>query len=248
MNLSKIKILFEDENVLVINKPANLVVHADGKTNEVNLCDWILKNYPKLENVGEPLILQDPNLADGRGGKEIRRPGIVHRLDRETSGVLIIAKTQESFLNLKQQFKNKQIEKKYRTFVWGEVKNKEGVIDRPIGRSSKDFRQWSAQRGARGKLREATTEYKVLKKNKEFSFLEINLKTGRTHQIRVHMKAFNYPVVGDRLYAPKREYALGFERVALHAFSIEFILLNKEKVKVEAPFPDDFEKALTLML
>ncbi len=235
----KIRKLFENEEVIVVNKPAGLVVHSDGKTEESNLCDWILENYPEIENVGEPLILQN--------GTEIKRPGIVHRLDRETSGVLIIAKTQESFLNLKEQFQNKEVKKIYKTFVWGKMKENEGIIDRPIGKSGKDFRQWSAQRGARGKLREAITEYRVLKSNEEFSYLEINLKTGRTHQIRVHMKAVNTPVVGDKLYAPKQDYALGFERVALHAFSVRFSLISGEKVEIEASLPIDFEKALGMI-
>jgi 23S rRNA pseudouridine1911/1915/1917 synthase len=239
MILNKVKILFEDEDVLVINKPVGLVVHADGKTEELNLCDWILKNYPKLEDVGEPLVLKE--------GTEIKRPGIVHRLDRETSGVLIIAKNQKSFLFLKEQFKNRKIKKIYNSFVWGEMKEEEGEINRPIGRSRKDFRLWSAQRGTRGKLREAITEYKVLKKNKDFSFLEINLKTGRTHQIRVHMKAVNHPVVGDKLYAPKRDFALGFERVALHAFSVSFILPKGDEIEVKAQLSDDFQKALELL-
>jgi len=239
MILNKVKILFEDEDVLVINKPVGLVVHADGKTEELNLCDWILKNYPKLEDVGEPLVLKE--------GTEIKRPGIVHRLDRETSGVLIIAKNQKSFLFLKEQFKNRKIKKIYNSFVWGEMKEEKGEINRPIGRSRKDFRLWSAQRGTRGKLREAITEYKVLKKNKDFSFLEINLKTGRTHQIRVHMKAVNHPVVGDKLYAPKRDFALGFERVALHAFSVSFILPKGDEIEVKAQLSDDFQKALELL-
>ena len=239
MILNKVKILFEDEDVLVINKPVGLVVHADGKTEELNLCDWILKNYPKLEDVGEPLVLKE--------GTEIKRPGIVHRLDRETSGVLIIAKNQKSFLFLKEQFKSRKIKKIYNSFVWGEMKEEEGEINRPIGRSRKDFRLWSAQRGTRGKLREAITEYKVLKKNKDFSFLEINLKTGRTHQIRVHMKAVNHPVVGDKLYAPKRDFALGFERVALHAFSVSFVLPKGNEIEVKAQLSDDFQKALELL-
>ncbi len=251
MSLNNIKILFEDKDVLVINKPIGLVVHFDGKTVEPNLCDWILENYPELEKVGEPLVLKAPTLKVGVPITEfvgkIKRPGIVHRLDRETSGVLIIAKTQESFLNLKQQFKKREIRKIYKAFVWGVIKEEEGEIKRPIGRSKKDFRLWSAQRGVRGKVRDAITEYKVLQKNNEFSFLEINLKTGRTHQIRVHMKAINHPVVGDKLYAPKRDSALGFERVALHAFSVEFILLSGEKVKVEASLPNDFQKALNLL-
>ena len=235
----KIEKLFENEEVLVVNKPAGLVVHSDGRTKEPNLCDWILENYPEVEEVGESLVLQN--------GTEIKRPGIVHRLDRETSGALIIAKTQESFLNLKEQFQDKEIKKIYKTFVWGKMPEEEGMIERPIGKSGKDFRQWSAQRGARGKLREAITEYKVLESNEEFSYLEINLKTGRTHQIRVHMKAVNTPVVGDKLYAPKRDFALGFERVALHAHSVEFSLINGEKVEIEASLPQDFEKAIEII-
>ena len=240
MILNKVKILFEDEDVLVIDKPVGLVVHADGKTEEPNLCDWILKNYPKLEDVGEPLVLKE--------GTEIKRPGIVHRLDRETSGVLIIAKNQGSFLFLKEQFQNRKIKKIYNSFVWGEMKEEKGEINRPIGRSRKDFRLWSAQRGTRGKLREAITEYRVLKKNKDFSFLEINLKTGRTHQIRVHMKAVNHPVVGDNLYAPKRDFALGFERVALHAFSVSFVLPKGDEIEVKAQLPNDFQKALSFLV
>jgi 23S rRNA pseudouridine1911/1915/1917 synthase len=240
MILNKVKILFEDEDVLVIDKPVGLVVHADGKTEEPNLCDWILKNYPKLEDVGEPLVLKE--------GTEIKRPGIVHRLDRETSGVLIIAKNQGSFLFLKEQFQNRKIKKIYNSFVWGEMKEEKEEINRPIGRSRKDFRLWSAQRGTRGKLREAITEYRVLKKNKDFSFLEINLKTGRTHQIRVHMKAVNHPVVGDKLYAPKRDFALGFERVALHAFSVSFVLPKGDEIEVKAQLPNDFQKALSFLV
>ena len=150
-------------------------------------------------------------------------------------------------MNLKQQFKNREVKKIYQTFVWGAIKEDEGEINRPIGRSKKDFRLWSAQRGMRGKVREAITEYKVLKKNDGFSFLEVNLKTGRTHQIRVHMKAINHPVVGDRLYAPKREFALGFNRVALHAFYIEFSMFSEKRIKIEAPLPKDFQKAIDLI-
>lgn len=237
-----INIIYEDENIVAVNKPAGLVVHPDGKTIEPTLVDWVIKNYPKLEDVGEPLVLNS--------GEIIKRPGIVHRLDRETSGILLIAKNQETFLFLKEQFQNREIQKSYRAFVYGEVKNDEGEIDRPIGRSSKDFRMWSAQRGARGKMREALTEYKVLKKGNGFSFVEVNPKTGRTHQIRVHFKAINYPIVADSLYGPKKNvlslasHNLGFERLALHSFSIEFKLLNGKELKLEAGLPEDFLNAL----
>ncbi|MBU1558107.1 RluA family pseudouridine synthase [Patescibacteria group bacterium] len=231
-----IKIIYEDENLVAINKPTGLVVHSDGKTDEPNVADWVLKNYPETEDVGEPLVLSDERI--------IKRPGIVHRLDRDTSGILVIAKNQESFLNLKEQFQNRTTQKTYQAFVYGRVKNDEGVIDRPIGRSKNDFRRWTAQRDIRGREREALTEYKVLERGNEYSLVEIYPKTGRTHQIRVHFKAINYPIVCDKLYAPKRECALGFERLALHAYSLEFNLMEGKRIKLEAALPEDFKVAL----
>ena len=233
-----IKILFENDEVLVVDKPAGLVVHGDGKTDEPSLTDWVLEKYPKMESVGDPAQYD---------GKERARPGVVHRLDRDTSGVIVLAKTQESFLNLKKQFQERKTKKIYNAFVYGAVKNEEDTIDRQIGKSKSDFRKWSAQRGARGVLREAVTDYKVLQKNKDFSYLEVSPQTGRTHQIRVHLKAINYPVVCDKLYAPKRDCALGFERLALHARSLMFSLLNGENVAVEADLPEDFQKAVEIL-
>ncbi len=228
------EILFEDNDVVVINKPSGLVVHSDGKTKEPNLVEWLLEKYPDIKDVGEP----------GRDaeGKEILRSGIVHRLDRETSGVMLVAKNQKSFENLKKQFQNHEIKKKYEAFVYGEVR-RNGVVDRPIGRSSSDFRKWSAQRGARGELREAVTEYKVLAKNKDYSLLEVVPKTGRTHQIRVHMKAINHPLVSDSLYAPNRGMLLGFKRAALHSKEVVFNGLDGKIHYIAAPYPEDFEKA-----
>jgi len=230
-----IDILYEDENILAINKPTGLVVHSDGKTKEYVLTDWIVENYPEIENVGEKANYD---------GKEIARPGIVHRLDRDTSGVIVIAKTQDSFEFLKQQFKDRRVNKIYQAFVYGKIKEEKGAVDRPIGRSSKDFRQWSAQRGARGVLRESTTEYKVEKTNEIFSYIKLIPKTGRTHQLRVHMKAINHPIICDKLYAPKRECLLGFERLALHALSIDIELQDGSRKIIEAPLPPDFVKAL----
>ena len=235
----RISIIYEDENIVAINKPAGLVVHADGKTDEPTIVDWVLENYPEIAGVGEDLVLSD--------GKIIKRPGIVHRLDRDTSGILLIAKSQEAFLNLKNQLQNRKIQKTYQAFVYGRVKNDEGIIDRPIGRSKKDFRRWTAQRDIRGRERGAVTEYKVLERSNEYSLVAAYPKTGRTHQIRVHFKAINYPIVCDKLYAPKRECGLGFERLALHAYAIEFDLINGEKLKLKAELPEDFEKALKLI-
>lgn len=249
--LDAVLILFEDEDYIVVNKPSGLSVHSDGKTNEQTLVDWILKKYPKSKKVGEPLALSS--------GEIIFRPGIVHRIDKETSGVLLIAKNQEAYVGAKKQFQNHSVKKIYNAFVYGELKKDVGVIDRAIGRSKNDFRKWTAQRGSRGEMREAVTNYTVLKRSKGFTYVEVCTLTGRTHQIRVHFKAINHPVVCDKLYAPglskngeisdkpqsfraeNKEPALGFTRLALHAKSIDFNTIKGNIiVKVEAPLPKDF--------
>ncbi|MDD5068108.1 MAG: RluA family pseudouridine synthase [Candidatus Pacebacteria bacterium] len=238
--MKKIPIIFEDKDVLVLNKPSGLVVHADGKTKEATVADWVLKNYPKMKEVGEPTVLAN--------GDKILRPGIVHRIDRETSGILLLAKNQKAFEYLKKQFQDRTIEKTYLAFVSGELKNKKGVIDKPIGRSSTDFRRWTSGKGARGTLRDAVTAYTTLETGKGYSYVEVKPKTGRTHQIRVHFKFVQHPILGDALYAPKLGYALGFSRLALHAYQIKFTLPSGKEMSLEAPIPKDFLEAKKLML
>ena len=237
----KIEILYEDKEALVINKPAGLVMHSDGKSIKPTLADWILEKYPQTKSVGE---FSEKLEAKSSKLKAIPRPGIVHRLDAGTSGVLIIAKNQLIYLWLKKQFQNRKVNKVYNAFVWGEMKDDRGIIDKPIGRSKNDFRRRSAERGKKGKIRDAVTHFVVKKRSGGFSFLEIRPKTGRTHQIRVHLKAVGHPVVGDTLYAPKRLSALGFNRPALHAASVEFENLEHKKISVTAPLPEDFRNAL----
>jgi 23S rRNA pseudouridine1911/1915/1917 synthase len=259
MNKAKVKILFEDKNLLVIDKPAGVAVHADGKSSEEEtIAEFIISYDKSISKVGEPMIIE-------HAGKkvEIARPGIVHRLDRETSGVLIVAKNQKTFLLLKEQFQNHTIKKVYRAFVYGFVSDpkaslatgKRGVINAPIGRSPKDIRMWTAGRGVRGAEREAVTEYKVLDRfadikrgvpsiEHQFSYVEVYPKTGRTHQIRVHMRYINHPVVSDPLYRGDKEKALGMKRLALHAYSITFRLSNGELKTIEAPLPGDFKKVI----
>jgi 23S rRNA pseudouridine1911/1915/1917 synthase len=238
--IMKIPILYEDKDVLVINKPAGLIVHSDGKTKEKTLVDWILKKYPRMKNVGEPIIQDD--------GTKILRPGIVHRIDKDTTGALIIAKNQKSFEFLKGQFKNRKVHKVYQAFVYGDLKEERGMIDRPIGRSSNDFRKWSAQRGMRGERREAITYFKVLNKKDGITFVEAMPKTGRTHQIRVHFSAINHPIVCDKLYATdfylNKKQQLGFKRMALHARELEITLPGGKLLNIIAPYPEDFEKAI----
>ena len=205
----EIPTLYEDQDIIALNKPAGLVVHSDGKTEEPTLVEWLLKKYPDISGVGEPLRLSN--------GKVVDRPGIVHRLDRETSGVILVAKTAEGFACLKAQFHDRKIIKHYHAFVYGQMNDERGMIDRPIGRAKTDFRKWSAERGARGELRDAVTIYKVLKTSPTVSFVEAIPKTGRTHQIRVHLRSISRPVVSDKLYAPGKPEMLGFTRAALHA-------------------------------
>lgn len=234
--LSQITILYEDSDVVVINKPSGLIVHPDGKREEESVIDWVIAKYPEAKKVGEPLELASGTL--------IYRPGIVHRIDKETSGALLIAKNQEAFYALKKQFQERDIAKRYHTFVYGSVKLDRGTIDRPIGRSSGDFRKWSAQRGARGEMRDALTDFTVLTRTKEVTFVEARPRTGRTHQIRVHFKAINHPIVSDPLYAPNHKGMLGFERLALHAYALEFTNPKGELISVTAPYPEDFDKAI----
>lgn len=260
--MKNIKILFEDKNLLVINKPAGIAVHADGKMKDATISDWVLENYPSTKNVGEPMRIKINNEE-----LIIKRPGIVHRLDKETSGALVIAKNQKTFLFLKDQFQNHKIKKVYRAFVYGYVSDPKaslltggrGVINVPIGRSQKDIRTYTAGRGAREPIREAITEYTILNKftdtkneiekknvSHQYTYVEVYPKTGRTHQIRVHMRYINHPVVSDPLYRGEKEKALGMKRLALHARSITFSLPGRagEMMTVEVPLPADFRKVL----
>ena len=235
-----IPIIYEDEHVLVLNKPAGISVHGNGKTKEYTVADWIIKKYPRLVSVGE---LQG-------GNENIPRPGIVHRLDKETSGVLIVAKDQPAYLFLKKQFAGRTTAKTYRAFAHGMFKEKRGIINKPIGRSAGAFAGRAAGERARGLLREAITIYKVIKTGRDakaksdvgvMSYLELFPKTGRTHQIRVHLTAVQHPVICDSLYAPRRASALGFKRLALHAYSLEITTPYKGGRKVfTAPLPKDF--------
>jgi 23S rRNA pseudouridine1911/1915/1917 synthase len=170
---------------------------------------------------------------------EIKKPGIVHRLDRDTSGVLLLAKNEKTYQHLKNQFQKRDIRKIYMAIVSGNVKNDRGVVNKPIGRSPKDFRRYLAGRGARGEMREAVTDYRVLKRMPGFTVLEVRPKTGRTHQIRVHMKYINHPIAGDSLYDPGKPSPKGLTRLALHAKSVEFKDLKGNTVKVESKIPKE---------
>lgn len=227
-------ILFEDAELLAVNKPAGLVVHADGRTTEPTLSDWVLEKYPELKEIGGFHTLDSARYAS--------RAGILHRLDRETSGVILIAKNDETFYFLQRQFLDHSIEKTYTAIVEGTLDKKEGVIALPIGRSRSDFRQWTTGEDARGTLRTATTAYRVLNEGEGFSLLELKPQTGRTHQLRVHLKAIGHPIICDKRYGSL--CALGFERLALHATTLTFEYPKGERRTIEAAPPADFTAAL----
>jgi len=229
-----VNVLYEDEDILAINKPSGVMVHPALKKNEAStpenkltISEWFVKKYPNSKDVGEKL-------------GEVERPGIVHRLDKETSGVLLLAKTKRGHEVLKNQFQNREVEKVYHAFLYGNLKEDHGTIKLKIGRSKSDFRKKVISRDGR----EAVTHFRVLGRGGGTTFVEAKPKTGRTHQIRVHFRALHHPVVGDKLYASTKELILNFSRLALHARSISFLDLKGEKQVVEAPYPKDFREAL----
>ena len=238
-----VPILYEDENVLVIHKPAGLIVHSDGRTEEPSVAEWVLKTHPYMDVVGEPWTSPQ--------GEVVRRPGIVHRLDRTTSGVMILAKTQATYEFLKKQFQERDIEKVYRTMVYGHPNANEGVVEAEIVRIRSVPPRWGVARaGEIRNHRAAITAWKVLSRGtdpetkEKVAYLEVRPKTGRTHQIRVHLKYLNHPVVCDPLYAKGRPCLLGFSRPALHALSLTLSLPSGERRAFEAPLPPDFVEAV----
>jgi 23S rRNA pseudouridine1911/1915/1917 synthase len=233
-------VIYEDEDIIVVNKPSGMPVHADGRHERATLVDWLVVRYPEIKGVGETQMLADGTVID--------RPGIVHRIDRETSGVMVVARNPDSYAYLKEQFKEREVKKTYRAFVYGVINDERGIIDKPIGSSRGGLGPRSARRPL-GTTREAQTMYRVIERlpaqagGEGATYVEVFPKTGRTHQIRVHFAAIQKPIVADSLYAPSRPPILGFKRLALHALSISFTHPNGEEVSFEAPLPADFAEA-----
>jgi len=234
-----ISIIYEDQNVLVINKPAGLAVHGDGFNSEKTLVDWLMKKYPEISKVGESMTNQK--------GEEIKKSGIVHRLDKNTSGVMIIAKNQPAFLFLKKQFQNRETRKVYRAILFGALKMEPGeekMIDLPIGRSKNDPRRRVASPKAEKPLREAATLFRLIENfGGKYAYVEAEPKTGRTHQLRTHFKAYNHPIIGDSLYYSSGNSGGVINRQALHSYKLTVKIPYEEKTFV-APLPVDFEQAL----
>lgn len=226
------KIIFEGRDLLVLEKPAGWVVNRAESVKGKTLQEWLEKKF-----------------CLGVGGGIGGRAGIVHRLDKETSGLLLVAKNEKVFLNLQKQFKARTVKKKYLALVYGVVKPGEGVIKAPVGRLPWDREKFGVVPGGR----EAETKYKVVgeyvSEDKErYSLIEASPQTGRTHQIRVHLRHLGFPIVADNLYAGRKRYRQGGKwcpRMFLHAAGISFSHPGTGKrVEFSLPLPQDLEKAL----
>ncbi len=223
-------VIFENKDFLVLEKPAGLVVHPSLSHKKGTLVNGLLAKYPKIKNVGE-----DP-----------LRPGIVHRLDKDTSGLMVIAKTDEAFFWLKSQFKEKKVKKTYTALVFGNIKENKGTIKAKIARSGQ--KQITLGRGRHKKIRktkEAETEFKVKKHIDKFTLVEAYPKTGRMHQIRVHFAHIGHPLVGDKKYAPKKLLKIfPQKRHFLHASKIEFADKNGKKYRFFSELPEDLKRVI----
>ena len=233
------QIVYEDNNFLVINKPSGLITHQkNAEDQQPSVVDWAIQNYPDLKNVGEPFIAS---------GTETPRAGIVHRLDKETSGLLLIAKNETVFGYMKKQFQNHTIKKHYYALVFGKPKESSGIINAPLGRiGMKRTTQMTGKKLIDGK--ESITEYKTTKNFNKFTLLDVSPKTGRTHQIRVHLKSINCPVAGDTVYMPKGwQQPKGLSRLFLHAYKLEFTAPDGKAMTIEADLPEDLQNLINML-
>ena len=219
-----VEIIYEDRDIIVVNKPKGMVVHPANGNPDGTLVNAIMA------------ICKDS--LSGIGG-EIR-PGIVHRLDKDTSGILIVAKNDKAHINLSEQIKEHKVKKTYIALVKGIVKENNATINMPIGRSEKDRKKMAVTK----KGKEAITHFKVLKRYDKYTLLEINIETGRTHQIRVHLSQIGYPIVGDEVYS-KGKNEWNIKGQCLHAKSLDFKHpITNEDMNLEAKIPQYFEKIL----
>ena len=219
-----VDIIYEDPDIIVVNKPKGMVVHPANGNPDGTLVNAIMN------------ICKDS--LSGIGG-EIR-PGIVHRIDKDTSGLLIVAKNDKAHINLSEQIKNREITKKYVALVRGVIKENFATIDMPIGRSDKDRKKMAVRKDGK----KAVTHFDVIERFDGFTYLDIKIDTGRTHQIRVHMAEIGYPIVGDMVYSNGKN-PFGVEGQMLHAKSLDFKHpITGKQMHLEAPLPEYFEDVL----
>jgi len=231
--LPNVPVVFACDDYVIVNKPAGLVVHGTATSTSVTLVDWLVKNYPKVKKVGDDKL----------------RPGIVHRLDKAVNGLMVIALTNKAFKDLKKQFQSRTIDKKYLGLVYGNIAKDEGVINFPLARSKDGHKMAARPTSQAGK--EAITEFKIITRYINFTLLELTIKTGRTHQIRAHLSAFNHQLVGDDWYgtpmtkAKNKKFNLG--RVFLSAVYLAFDNLASERVEYKIELPEELKKVLQII-
>ncbi|MDZ7672191.1 MAG: RluA family pseudouridine synthase [Halanaerobiales bacterium] len=218
-------IIYEDQDIIIINKPIGLIVHPVKGNKTDTLVNALLAHTDKLGNINGTI-----------------RPGIVHRLDKNTSGTIVVAKSKDSLNNLLKQFKNRDTNKVYRTILKGTLPYNSGTIDAPIGRDPKNRTKMAV---IKNNSKKAVTEFKVLKRYKDYTYVEVNLKTGRTHQIRVHFSHLGYPIIGDKRYGSTEElFELNYQ--LLHAYKLGFYHPKTKKwAEYKADLPNKFETILS---
>lgn len=216
--------LFEDEWLLVIDKPAGLVVHPGAGEKQETVLDIFRYNYPQINAMSDQ-----------------ERPGIVHRLDKDTSGILILAKTEEAQQKMQELFQEREMQKTYLALVKGQMRFRNGTIDLPIARSLKNRARFEVPKEDRHDQREAITNFSVIRAFAKFTYVRLMPHTGRTHQLRVHLAHFGNPVLGDPLYGSRTQP--GFPRLALHAYQIEFIHpFTMNHITICCPLPVDLRR------
>lgn len=229
----KIKIIHETDDFLIINKPAGLAVH---KARNRALADWLSEKYPAIKQIGG-----DPE-----------RPGIIHRLDKEASGLMVMAKTQAAFENLQKQFQDRAVKKQYTALVHGKIRKDNGVIVFPIRRAKSGYKMAAVPATVKGKAQEnarcAETEFHVKQKFINYTLLKIRIKTGRTHQIRAHLAAYGHPIVGDNIYATAKSRAqnkkTGLSRIFLIADSLSFSDLRNRQINFNIKLDQELKNIL----
>ncbi len=217
-------ILYQDADVVVVNKPCGMVVHPAAGNEDRTLVNALLYHVHDLSGIGGEM-----------------RPGIVHRLDKDTSGLILIAKNDRAHTILSDQFKERSMEKHYRAVAFGNFSQDEGLIDAPIARHPADRKKMAIVPGGKP----SQTEWKVLERLKSAAYLDVHLLTGRTHQIRVHMHSIGHPLLGDRIYAPNIKTSVHVPRLMLHAYSLEFTHpTSGERMTLSATLPEKFKMTL----
>jgi 23S rRNA pseudouridine1911/1915/1917 synthase len=247
----EITVVFESSEYLVIDKPAGIMVHGDGRHDRPTVVDWLLRRNPEIAGIGEDarILVNDIPIM-------IPRPGIVHRLDADTSGLMVIAKTPDSFRHLKQQFHDRLVTKTYTAVVHGIFKQVRGTINQPIGDAKGGVQIKACGARATGNMRPAETTYRIVTAGHDsferpLSVIQCVPKTGRTHQIRVHMQYMQHAIVSDHLYCPRslieQDRAI-MPRLALHATHIRFTDMAGNQVAYESVLSPDIAELVTSLV